>query len=374
MTSKIWEFKPVDTFFFRDGTPHNAGEGGGLGVASIFPPYIFTLQGAVRAGLAMGQGWTPNEDKSFPKELGDHDKLGNISFEGPYIKYGNDYLFEVPLTLLHKDLEEFATVVPKKDKYYETDMGKVRLPVLTKSIKGAKTMEDYLFKSSVLERFLEGDKLVLNKEDFFDKSMLWKEENRTGIEIEKSTRSTKQGMLYFTSHIRPKQNVSIVIKVKGIPKNWHKKAPSILNLGGESRMAQIKIGKDKSILPQMPKIRSKSGKIWFTVTLVTPGCCLPIDDIKDIYKNTQDLIKKGYSFIPGNCVSACIGKLRQVGGFNIKKKEPRPLIPIIPPGSTWFYEGDVEDIDILENIHGKTSNSFGFNQIIIGNWGYSNES
>jgi hypothetical protein len=49
LTTKIWEFKAVDTLFFRDGTPYNAGEGGGLGIKSIFPPYIFTLQGAVFA-------------------------------------------------------------------------------------------------------------------------------------------------------------------------------------------------------------------------------------------------------------------------------------------------------------------------------------
>lgn len=366
MTSKIWEFNAMDTLFFRDGTPHNAGEGGGLGVKSIFPPYILTLQGAVRAGLAIGQDWSLDGDKPFPKELGDGDDLGKVSFEGPYLKYQDDYLFEVPLNLLHKDLREFSRVVPG-EKYYETDIGRNRFPLLVKGIQGAKTMNNYLITGYALGRFLRGEDISAS--DFFNKSKLWSEEERTGIGIERTNRSTKQGMLYFTTHIRTKQNLAIVVKVKGISEAWHATVPQVLYLGGEGRMARVRISEDREIIPPMGEIKNKSDKIRFTVTLVTPGCCWPSDTIEDVTKETQDIIEKGYSFIPGNCVSACISKIKQVGGFDIKKREPRPLIPIIPPGSTWFYEGHSEDIHTLRSLHGKTSNSFGFNQIIIGNWG-----
>lgn len=367
MTTKIWEFKAVDTLFFRDGTPYNAGEGGGLGIKSIFPPYIFTLQGAVRAGLAMGQGWIPNGDTPFPEELGDGDDLGEISFEGPYLKYGKDYLFQVPSNLLHKDLEKFSRVVPGK-KPYDTDMGKVRLPVLEEAISGAKTMDNFMIKEDVLNNLLDREKSTLNKKDFIDKSELWEEEERTGIGIEKSTRTSKQGMLYFTSHIRPKPELSIVVKVRGINEKWHQKVPSALPLGGEGRMATVKICDDKNIIPPMPELKVDAGKIRFTVILITPGCILPSETIRNPVKDMEDLIKKGYPSIPGSCISACIGKLKQIGGFDIKKREPRPLIPIIPAGSMWFYEGDAKGIDTLKNLHGKVSNPLGFNQIIIGNW------
>lgn len=366
LTTKIWEFKAVDTLFFRDGTPHNAGEGGGLGIKSIFPPYIFTLQGAIRAGLAVGQGWTPG-DSSFPEELGDSDNLGKISFEGPYLKYSEDYLLPVPLNLLNRDLKEFSRVVPHKT--YDTDMGRIRLPVLVEDIRGAKTMDNYMIKEDVLKDLLNGEKLNLNKEDFIEKSELWEEEERTGIGIEKSTRTSKQGMLYFTSHIRPNSELSIAIKVKGINENWHQKVPPVLPLGGEGRMATVKIDDDKNIIPPMPKLKVEAGKIRFTVTLITPGCIWPLEGTEKTTKEMGNLIKKGYSSIPGNCVSACIGKLKQVGGFDIKKREPRPLMPIIPAGSMWFYEGEAKDIDTLKNLHGKVLNPLGFNQILIGNWG-----
>lgn len=368
MTTSIWEFKAIDTLFFRDSTPHNAGEGGGLGIKSIFPPYIFTLQGAIRAGLAMGQGWAPNGDISFPEELGDGDDLGEISFEGPYLKYGEDHLFTVPLNLVHKDLKQFSRVAPQ-EKSYDTDMGRVRLPILVESIKGAKSMNDFMIKEDVLNILLSGEKLTFSKEDFINKSKLWKEEERTGIAIEKATGTSKDGMLYFTSHIRPEPELSIAVKVKGINKEWLQKVPSVLALGGEGRMATVEITDDKTIFPPMPELKTEAGKIRFTVTLLTPGCVWPFETMQNTTKDMEDLIKKGYPSIPGNCVSACIGKLKQVGGFDLKKREPRPLIPIIPPGSMWFYEGDAKDADTLKKLHGRVVNPLGFNQIIIGNWG-----
>ena len=111
--------------------------------------------------MAIGQGWTPNGDIPFPKELGDGDYLNKISFEGPYLKYGKDYLFPVPLNLLHKDLDKFSRVVPQKS--YDTDMGRVRLPVLTEILRGARTMDDFMIKEDILYNFLNGEKLNVDK-------------------------------------------------------------------------------------------------------------------------------------------------------------------------------------------------------------------
>lgn len=368
MTVKIWKFKAMDTLFFRDGTPHNAGEGGGIGIKSIFPPYMFTLQGAVRTGLAIGQGWFPRGDVPFPKELGNKNEYGDISFEGPYLEYNDDYIFDVPLDILHNDKNQFSRIIPGK-KLYNTDIGDIKLPVLTKDIKGAKTVDSFMVKRKALVSILNGEKDTLKGEDFYKNTEIWKEEERVGIGIDRATGTAQDKMLYFTSHIRPEPGLSMAIKVKGIDKNWHQKVSSICTLGGEGRLATIQIADDKKILPPMPKLAIETGKVKFTVILVTPGCIWPLESIEDMSESMENLIKKGYPHIPGNCISACIGKMKQVGGFDLETRKPRPLTPMLPPGSLWFYEGDAKDIDILKDLHGKVTNPLGFNQIIIGNWG-----
>ncbi len=366
MTVKMWEFKAVDTLFFRDGTPHQAGEGGGLAIKSLFPPYIFTVQGAVRTGLALGQGWQPGGELPFPAELGDGDNLGRVSFEGPYLKYNGEYLFDVPLHILHKEFEQFRRLVPG-EKTYVTDQGEVRLPVLTEPLPGAKVIQDHLVTARVLGNILAGGPLSLQKSDFVKKDMLWQQEARAGIALDHEKGTTEEGMLYFTSHIRPTNGLAVAVKVKGLEQSWHGKVPKALFLGGEARMAGVRIADPKEILPPMPELKVNSGKIRFTVTLVTPGCLLPLEENKA--ESIKALITEGYPSIPGSLVSACVGKLKQVGGFDIVKRKPRPMIPIIPAGSTWFYEGQSKDIEVLRTLHGAVSNPLGFNQIIIGNWG-----
>ncbi|NMB41343.1 MAG: hypothetical protein GX996_05345 [Firmicutes bacterium] len=372
MVAKIWQFEALDTLFFRDGTPHNAGEGGGTGIKSLFPPYMFTLQGAIRTALALGQGWRPGGSMPFPAELGDSDSFGKISFEGPYLINDKEYLFPVPLNLFYKRTEEdamqFSYVLPGK-KSYQTDMGGVRLPELKKPLKGAKSMQGFMIKRNSLQDLLNGKPFELSADDFDEKEYLWQNEERAGIAINRSSGTAQEQMLYFTSHVRTKQNLSIAVKVKGIDEKWHKKAPSTLSLGGEGRMVSVKVTDKEDILPFFPDFNTDKGTIKFTVILVTPGCIWPFSSIKETNEKMQDLIKKGFPDIPGKCVSACIGKMEQLGGFDLVRREPRPLLPIIPEGSIWFYEGKTEDIDILKELHGKITNPLGFNQIIIGKWG-----
>ena len=64
----IWRFRALDTLFFRDGTPFNMEETG-VAPQGVFPPSIFTLQGAIRAAMAhFIKQWVPG--KEWPKELG----------------------------------------------------------------------------------------------------------------------------------------------------------------------------------------------------------------------------------------------------------------------------------------------------------------
>ena len=87
----------------------------------------------------------------------------------------------------------------------------------------------------------------------------------------------------------------------------------------------------------------------------------------------EQLIRKGPANAPGRCVSACIGKPQLYGGWDLKNEEPRPLLPFLPPGSTWFFEARVEEKTNIEVLHGhciddEAAPSYGYGQILIGKW------
>ena len=97
------QFVPLDTWFFRDGTPFTAQSAPQEDVGSLFPPYPPTLVGALRAALARANGW--DEAGRWPPELcevlGDGpEDLGVLSFAGPFLLRDGQPLFQAPRHLL----------------------------------------------------------------------------------------------------------------------------------------------------------------------------------------------------------------------------------------------------------------------------------
>ncbi len=359
--ARLWKFSALDSWFFRDGTPYNAGEGGQGQVATSFPPYMTTLQGAIRTALALGQGWSPEKPENWPRELGTPDDLGMLTLKGPYLFRGDEILFPAPGLFLQKKQGEdilCTRLVPGAE--IKCDLGTKRLPQAVSPLKGAKSPDGFWLTGKGLEKVLAGKTPA--KEDMVEQGALWCGENRTGIELCSQTRTSQDSMLYSCVHVRPQKDVSLGVLVSGVPGDWHRKVPAMINLGGEGRLAEVKINNAVAGLLPPPVLRPESGKICFTVILVTPG----------VYEDTRQVIKNGPPGIPGNCISACIGRIRQVGGWDIKNNRPRPLRPVIPAGSAWFFEAEEKELDHIKSLHGKcpgSSAEYGFGQIVIGCWG-----
>jgi len=125
--------------------------------------------------------------------------------------------------------------------------------------------------------------------------------------------------------------------------------------------------------PKPPElVENGDGKIRFTVTLLTPGW---YGNYEERHENPPEdvirVIRSGPREVPGRCVSACIGKTLQIGGWDIKNSCPRPLWPVLPPGSTWFYEAPASERHRIEELHGKVTgfkSRYGMGQLLIGIW------
>ncbi len=362
MTAMRWEFEALDSFFFRGPAPFHAGEGGQGGQQSLFPPAMNTIQGAIRYQLAVGQGWQPGEDRLWPGELGDNDDLGELLLRGPYLCKDSEVLFPAPLFLLNRGADRYSRLNLGKEVL--TDIGRVRLPMMPQESVGAKPMEQHWLTGSAMERVLAGKTPNSSLKEVFSCCDLWKDEPKVGIKIDASTRTAKDSMLYAVNMVRPIKGVTVIVGVDGIQRGWVKGLPEVVNLGGEGKLAKLQVTHEEINLPVVPELKPVNGKILFTVTLITPGY---------FGDTTHQAVMGNFSNIPGRCVSACIGKAIQVGGWDLKQKRPRPLRPFLPAGSTWFFEGDECDLHHIKTLHGRClgddrSESYGYGQILIGRW------
>ncbi len=378
-----WTFRALDTLFFRDGMPYHAGEGGYSGVQSSFPPFITTLQGAIRTSLALERGWFPEADSPFPVELGDADGLGRIQLLGPYLRHCGESYYPLPLNVLMKFTQPRESTQPKKSNQLddqtefirlipgdeiECDLGTRRLPVPEKPAAGAKSGDGYWVTVRGMSTILAGN--VPQPKDVKHKNVFWAEEVRVGIQRDNRRRATVEGMLYTCVHVRPVWGTELVVLVQGVPDDWTVKPKRVTGLGGEGRLAAVSVdqvnGTDQ-LLPAAPELNADGQKLRFTVTLITPGW---FSTERDAPHNIQNVIRNGPPGVPGQCVSACVGKPEMVGGWDLARRRPKPLHPVLPAGSTWFYEADVSPNEVL-GLHGSClgeRQSFGFGQILIGRW------
>jgi CRISPR-associated protein Cmr3 len=357
---RLWMFKALDTFFFRDASPYNAGEGGQTGARSMFPPLMSTLQGAVRIVLAAQRGWAPEQPEKWPAELGTPGDLGQVELRGPYLFKGEKLLFPMPLHVLHKEDPaggEGAYTRLQPGEVVECDLGRARLPVPRNILTGAKPLEDAWLDVEGLSAILNGG--LPGGEHVYRAGDLWWEENRVGIERDRKSRTATEKMLYSCVHVRPHKDLTLAVPVGGVPEDWHPGDTRVVRLGGEGRYARVEVSRRDVQLPPAPEIKPAGGVVRFTVTLITPGR----------YVDTEKVIRHGPPYIPGECVSACIGKLQAVGGWDSEHCRSRPAEPVIPVGSTWFFEAEKSKLAEIRSLHGKTDGTaWGYGQLVLGRW------
>jgi CRISPR-associated protein Cmr3 len=343
-----WSFEPIDTWFFRDGTTFVQGENPAVHPVSMFPPFIYPLQAAIRTCLAKAMGWSVGE--SLPEGLGDVDHLGQLELRGPYVCYKKEILYPLPAILCGEQGKRVGMLIPS-DQAVLCDLGNVRLLQMPAGLR-RKGLDGYV-TSAGLTRLLQGEMPLDN--EWLTISDLFAYEPRIGITIDSSTRTAEEGLLYSATHVRLRESVELVVEVRNIPAHCQVAAQQVLPLGGENRYARVQVKRDRIPLPSLPAV-DHTYRVF--VTLLTPGK----------FRNLKNVIRYGPF---GQAISASIGKLQRIGGWDVVKKQPRTMEPFIPAGSTWFYELTADEWEQFKHYHGKCvgeKTAYGFGQIVFGVW------
>ena len=327
-------FSPLDSWFFREGTPLFAGAAPLEDVATLFPPHPPTAAGALRAALATARGWSGagRWPEAFNRVLGDGpDDLGALSLDGPFLLRGDRPLFRVPRHLVgkKKDGEWRPGALLRPGPPVMCDLGdSARLP------RPDPAAGDPLTFANAPGHWLTpaGMNAVLKSElpasgDVVSNDSLWSVEPRVGLQRDGETRAAVEGMLYSARHARPKRGVALGLRVSGLPSDWAPPFGRAVPFGGESRLAECAEWKPDLGIRMSSALRKDARR----VALIALS---PLDIDADIAAGARALDALGGARV----VSACLDRPARVGGWNSLARRPLPMRGVLPAGSVLFCE------------------------------------
>jgi CRISPR-associated protein Cmr3 len=248
----------------------------------------------------------------------------------------------------------------------ESDLGPVRFPTPI----GSSGQRGQLKEPTSLWITAEGYNQILRGRmpdagALVRQDQLWKTERRVGLARDHDRRAAEVGALYSPEYVRLQRGVELALAVEGLPEDWD--LPDLIALGGESRMAHCESRAEEFPLPQF-SVDMIRGSNRFAVSLLSP-LCLPKDSSGRL---TAPMPGQCFPGLTGSTiVSACVGKPIPIGGWNSLNREPLPLTPCLPAGSTWFCETDPTTLDSTFSLHGRhvgERTQYGSGQIALGAW------
>ena len=347
----------LDTLFFRDGKPFTMGEE--TWADGVFPPYPSVLYGALRTW------YIANHPDGISQRL--IDESAGIRISSLHYRLPSGLHLPLPLDFVEpKNKKEKEKNKEDREKLYRVVSMELRkqnmltnhpLPaiILPKDNLEVETVEDGLVSNEDFKQYLEGTLQEIGIRRLKDAAQT---EPKVGIGRTDSTNTTDEGKLYRVG-MRRATDFEIIVEVT-LPDEQFQYRATFIKLGGEGKIATIEEkGRMDSLQIEKDSIGIKSGK--FKLYLSSPA----------IFKKgwKPDLESMG---IKAQLIAAVLGKPVHIGGFDMAKKSPKPMLKAVPAGSVYYYETNEPAELILEKLQGESISDFlrdqGFGIAYIGNY------
>lgn len=317
----IIEINALDTLFFRDGKPFTMGED--TWANGVFPPYPSVIYGALRSV------YFSNHIEELPKANTKEDPTKNLKIKRIFLKISNEVFSPLPLDCVKEkdsDKNECFVLYPESKKGFISNYPELE-QILTYSDNGRnrkiEKISDAVLSKLDFENYLKGINVSYLK---LDKKFIITEP-KIGIGRSSVTRSSEKGKLYRVD-MKRLRNVSFLIDFEGL----NLPGKGMMKLGGEGKAASYQ-KYPNNIEIEFPEFADNEKQ--FKVVLTTPT----------IFKNgwlpgwiDEKTLSGEYKGIKLKLLTVSIGKPIHIGGFDMKKRRPKPMFKAVPAGSVYYFE------------------------------------
>lgn len=377
----LYTIDALDVLFFRDARPFD--RGAAHQARSIFPPLPFTLQGMIRYSLLSAEldrlgisfddfNHPKANDPQFAeisgvrKRLGTSaDDFGELRLRGPFL-YSTDQeradhdgiWFPMPLDLIQVEespkKQSLRIMRPAKDQRVARygisnragkSHGKLWPLILGTAASSAEPPSSPWLSADDLVKTLMAQNLSDLDPGRWPK--LYDQELRVGI-AKGPSGVVEPGMLYTAQVVRPLPGVRLLFDLAdGVGTAELALHNALVRLGGDGHLATVRrladgdptagayasLRGEQQLRNLKQSVREREGrfKLYFASPAVFARGWLP-DGINEAdYRVT----------IAGHrcrLVAAAVSKPRYVGGWDLKKAQPKPFLAAVPAGCVYFFE------------------------------------
>lgn len=331
----------LDTLFFRDGKPFTMGAE--TWANGMFPPSPSVIYGVLRSV------YFSNRISDLYKANTTDDPTFGMRIKQICLQIGGSEYFPLPLDCAKKKGNKENTIVMLNAGELITSAscpvqnilkpaGNNKVETAEDGCLDVRSLNEYLKKPYDGLPFIKLSEYVLT-------------EPKIGIGREALTRTAKEGMLYRVGMRRLESEMKsgghtekcyVVVDFE----NLQIPDKGITKLGGEGRAAAYEHIETAKI--DAPQLNGAAFKLYLSTPAIFSKGWLPEWIDNNTFEGTFNGIRL-------KLVTTAIGRPVYIGGFDIKRKEPKPMRRAVPAGSVYYFEvlENKGNISITDAFHGK---------------------
>ncbi len=347
--------EPLDTLFFRDGRPFDAGSHLRSGT-----PRPQTLAGAVRTFLLteLGCDWkrlgnAVQKGASFVDALSDGQPedavlVAGLRCAGPWFCREGSIVVSMPANLMKtREGEEIVRIDPLDPSATLPGWVPPRpgmRPLWSRDLRPAKRLTGFLTLEG-LHKYLEGR--LPSVEDVVEAAQLFGHDRRIGIKLDPATLATLEGFIYSVALLAPVPGVTLYAEVEGPTRLLERlpTEPRPLPLGGEGRRVAL----SATEVIDWPK--PKRGGRRRLLLLTAPG-----------------IFADGWCPANLDPVAAAVPGYEAVSGWDMARNGPKPTRFAAAAGSVYFLE--CEEDSVPSTLCDAEDDVLGWGHYVEGVWEY----